>query len=253
MLAAAVASAQDTGALRELLARHVRPGRIGAVDLNVVDYSQLRGDPLYAKAIDELAATDPDGLPADSDRFAFWINAYNLLAIKTVVDHYPIASIRDAGSFFSPVWKKPAGVVGGKSYSLDDIEHGILRPRFKDPRAHFAIVCASVSCPDLRAEPYEGARLSAQLDDAARAFLANPSKGLVVDAAANTVTASSIFRWFGEDFATGGGVIAFVRVKAAPPLAARVAGFGDGDLAWMSYDWSLNDAVRAQQDSVRER
>jgi hypothetical protein len=229
-----------------LLARHVRPGRIGDVDLSVVDYAALRGDPLYAKALADLASTDPEALPGQADRFAFWINAYNLLAIRTVADHWPVAGIRDLGGVFSPIWKKPAGVVGGRTLSLDEIEHGILRPRFRDPRVHFAIVCASVSCPDLRAEPYRGARLSEQLDEAARIFLANPAKGLRLDEGSRTLAVSSIFRWFAEDFAAAGGILAFVRARAEPPLASRLAGFRDADLAWIDYDWSVNDAGRSR-------
>lgn len=247
-LVVAVASASPAvagDAYRDLLARHVRPGRIDGVALNVVDYAGLRADPLYATAVGDLAKADPDALPAQSDRFAFWINAYNLLAIRTVAEHWPLAGIRDAGSFLWPVWKRPAGVVGGRTMSLDEIEHGILRPRFADPRVHFAVVCASVSCPDLRGEPYEGPRLAEQLDDAARTFLANPAKGLRVDPKARTLAVSSIFRWFGDDFAPGGGVVAFLRAKAAPEVAASLAGFTDADLSWIDYDWSVNAASRA--------
>jgi hypothetical protein len=177
---------------------------------------------------------------------AFWINAYNLLAIKMVVEHYPLASIRDAGSFLWPVWKKTAGLVGGNAYSLDEIEHDILRGRFHDPRVHFAIVCASVSCPDLRVEPYDAASLDAQLEDAARAFLANPAKGLVANQAAASVSVSSIFRWFGADFAGAGGVLAFVRAKGDAAVVASVAGRRDDELGWIDYDWSLNDSARSR-------
>lgn len=240
----AAATAQNGQAWRGLLARHVRPGRIGGVELNLVDYAALRTDPLYAEAVAELAAADPDAIVAEADRFAFWINAYNLLAIRTVAEHWPVAGIRDVGGFLSPVWKRPAGVVGGRSLSLDGIEHGILRPRFRDPRVHFALVCASVSCPDLRAEPYDGARLSVQLDEAARSFLSNPAKGLRVRRGALEV--SSIFRWFADDFAGSGGVTTFLRAKAPPDVAARLAGFTDADLSWIDYDWSVNDASRAR-------
>lgn len=244
---AAAASPADAGdAYRELLARHVRPGRIAGVTLNVVDYAALRVDPLYARALDELAAADPDSLPGEADRFAFWINAYNLLALRTVADHWPLAGIRDVGSFLWPVWKRPAGVVGGRTVSLDEVEHGVLRPRFADPRVHFAVVCASVSCPDLRAEPYEGSRLPAQLDDATRAFLSNPAKGLRVVGNAGRVQVSSIFRWFAQDFVAAGGVLAFVRAKAGPESVARLAGLTDDDLAWIDYDWSVNAASRSQ-------
>ena len=119
-----------------------------------------------------------DGLAGERERFAFWANAYNLLAIKAVLDQYPTRSIRDGGSLLQPIWKKKVGTVAGREYALDDIEHGILRREFKEPRVHFAIVCASLSCPDLRPEPFGAERLDAQLDEQTRAFLANPTKGL---------------------------------------------------------------------------
>lgn len=226
-----------------LLARHVRPGRIGDVDLSVVDYAVLARDPDYAAALRDLAAADPDALASEADRFAFWINAYNLLAIRTVVDHYPVSGIRDVGSFLFPVWKREAGKVAGRPVSLDHVEHAVLRPRFRDPRVHFAIVCASVSCPDLRAEAYDGARLDEQLDDAVRRFVANPAKGVAVG---GTVRVSSIFRWFADDFGPAG-VVAFLKARMEPAAASRLAGLRDGDLDWIDYDWSLNDAARSRR------
>src|SRR4030095_12503639 len=136
------------------------------------------------------------------------IDAYNILAIDLVARHYPVASIRDLGSLLRPVWKIEAGRVGGRAYSLDEIEHGILRP-LGDPRVHMAIVCASVSCPSLAREPFVAARIDAQLDAASARFVANEQKGVRVEA--RGVRLSKIFDWFAADFAAGGGVLAFVR------------------------------------------
>lgn len=213
------------------------------MDLNVVDYAAVARDPDYAEALRALAAADPEALAGQADRFAFWINAYNLLAIRTVVDHYPVAGIRDVGSFLFPVWKREAGIVAGRPVSLDHVEHAVLRPRFRDPRVHFAIVCASVSCPDLRAEPYDGLRLDEQLDDAARRFVANRAKGLAIGP---TVRVSSIFRWFADDFAPAG-VVAFLKPRVAPAVASALESRRDGDLEWIDYDWSLNDAARSRR------
>lgn len=246
ILAVTVAPVCAGDAYRDLLAHRVRSGRIDGVALSVVDYAALRADPLYASAIEELAAASPDSPATEDERFAFWINAYNLLAIRTVAEHWPVDGIRDIGSFLRPVWKRPAGVVGGRTMSLDEIEHDILRPRFTDPRVHFAVVCASVSCPDLRAEPYDGQRLSAQLDDAARTFLSNPGKGMRVNEKARKLQVSSIFGWFADDFAKGGGVTAFLRAKAAPDVVALLTGFTDADLGWIAYDWSVNAASRSE-------
>lgn len=162
------------------------------------------------------------------------------------MEQYPTTSIRSGGGLFRSIWKTRIGIVAGREYALDDIEHGILRKGFKDPRVHMAIVCASVSCPDLRTEPYVAERLDAQLDDAARMFLANRGKGLVVGTDGRTAEVSAIFKWFREDFSAAGGVAAFIRSKADPTLASRISGLTDGGLSYLHYDWSLNDAVRAQ-------
>ena len=233
-------------AYRALLARHVRPGTVDGVRLNLVDYAALAEDPSYRAALADFANADPAALPSDGDRMAFWINAYNLLAIETVVDRRPIASIKDGGSFLFPIWKKKVGRVAGRDLSLDDVEHGILRKDFAEPRVHFAVVCASLSCPDLRAEPYEGARLDAQLDDQAARFLGNPTKGMRLSADGKAAAVSAIFKWFAGDFDRVGGVAAFLRAKAPPELKPRMSALEDAGLSYLDYDWSLNDARRAQ-------
>jgi uncharacterized membrane protein YdjX (TVP38/TMEM64 family) len=171
-------------------------------------------------------------------------NAYNLLAIKAVLDQYPTVSIKDGGSLFSPIWKKSIGAVGGTPYSLDAIEHGILRKAFREPRVHFAIVCASLSCPDLRPEPFVAARLGAQLDGQIAAFLGNPAKGLAPGADGRSARVSSIFKWFAGDFEGSGGVAAFIRAKAASDVAVRIRALTDAGLSYLDYDWSLNDTAR---------
>ena len=238
------ARAIDYGTYARLLGAHVRAGSVAGVRLNLADYGAMKGDPDYVRSLDDFARAEPERLASKADRFAFWINAYNLMAIKAVLDQYPTASIRDGGSLLRPIWKRTIGTVARTEHTLDDIEHGILRREFGDPRVHFAIVCASVSCPDLRAEPYEGARLDAQLDDAVRRFLANRKKGLVPGADGRTAQVSSIFKWFGGDFAGAGGVAPFIRAKADPALAPEVTGLTDAGLSYLPYDWSLNDAAR---------
>lgn len=225
-------------AYRRLLARHVSPGVIDGISSTLVDYGALRADPDYARALDDFATADPARM-SRAERFAFWINAYNLMAIRTVVDRYPMQSIKDGGNLLFPIWKKRVATVAGAERTLDEVEHGILRPEFGDPRVHFAIVCASLSCPDLRAEPYVAERLDAQLDDAARAFLANPSKGLVVTEKGDGVRVSPILKWFADDFAGGGGVPAFLRANA--PATVPRAALEPGAIAYLDYDWGLND------------
>ena len=199
----APAYAGEDDAYARLLKAHVRPGVVSGIKLALVDYRAVKADPAYAQALNALAESRPDALTSDAERIAFWVNAYNLAAIKAVLDQYPTKSIKDGGSLLSPIWKKKVATVGGTPYSLDDIEHGILRKAFKEPRVHFAIVCASLSCPDLRAEPYDAARLDAQLDQQAAAFLSNATKGLKPGADGKSARASSIFKWFAGDFGLG--------------------------------------------------
>ena len=226
----------------ELLAAHTR--RVERAAGTVVDYRALARDPAarrWHRLLAELAAT-PE--PDDRDeRLAFWINAYNILAIDTVVRSHPIRSIRDAGSFLRPVWKREAGVAGGRSVTLDEIEHAILRP-IGEPRIHAAIVCASTSCPSLRRTPFTAAGLDAELDDAMARFLASPEKGLRIDRIDSRITLSRIFDWFEEDFEARGGVLAVVTRHAPEADRDWLARNGArAELDWFDYDWSLNEWI----------
>ncbi|HHM05083.1 MAG TPA: DUF547 domain-containing protein [Gammaproteobacteria bacterium] len=231
-LTAPLAAAEpDWRAYADVLQRHVKPGRIHGVDLKVVNYTALKADPDWHRTVAALAAFDPATLVNRQERLAFYINAYNILAIKTVVDNWPLTSIKDAGGWLQPVWQRPAGSVGGHTVTLHHIEHEVLRP-MGEPRIHMAIVCASVSCPDLRPEPYRGAQLDRQLDEQTRAFLNNPQKGLRHQG--GDVHLSRLFDWFEDDFQARGGVAAFVR-RHRPGLPAAFD--YDADLP---YDWALN-------------
>jgi hypothetical protein len=238
----------DHSAWDRVLARHVRPGRIHGVDVAVVDYEALRrGDADYDAYLGQLAAADLSGL-SRAELLALWINAYNALCIKVVLDHWPLESIRDAGGkIFGQVWKKPAGTVAGKVRSLDEIEHEVLR-KMDEPRIHAAIVCASVSCPDLRAEAFVADRLDVQLDEQTHLWLASPEKGMRLDRERRTLYLSSIFDWFAEDFRkSDGSVPAFVARYA--PKAERgfiLQNAGALKLKYLDYDWALNAASRAE-------
>jgi len=214
-----------------LLQQHVHAGVIAGIRLNQVDYPAIRHDPRFGDAIRQIAGFHLQQLRSREERMSFYINAYNLLAIKIVTDHWPVDSIKDAGSLFTTVWKKPAGTVGGQAVTLDQIEHHILRP-MGDPRIHMAIVCASVSCPDLRPEAYTAAHLDAQLNDQARRFLANPGKGLRLES--RHIRLSRIFNWFETDFRVYGGVRQFIlKFRADLPTNYEI----EPDL---HYNWSLN-------------
>ncbi len=230
----AVAEEPDWGDYAAVLADHVRPVTRHGVRLHGVDYPALARDPRFRRALAAVEGFDPARLDGRAERLAFHINAYNLFALRLVADHWPLASIRDLGHWYRSVWDETAGRLGGRPVTLGHIEHQVLRP-MGEPRIHLAIVCASVSCPDLRREPYTAARLEAQLEDRARRFLANPGKGLRLEGGVAHV--SSIFDWFAEDFDAVGGVAAFVR-RHRPGLAAVPI------QADLPYDWSVN-AVEA--------
>ena len=237
------AEALDEALYARLLERHTR--EVPDVARTRVDYAGLAGSADWRRLVANVGHTRPAALADRDSRLAYWINVYNILTIDLVLQHYPVDGIRDIGHLLRPVWKRPAGLVAGRSYSLDEIEQRILRP-LGEPRIHAAIVCASVSCPALRREPFTAAQLDAQLDAALRGWLANPEKGLRIDRTTGTLWLSRIFKWFEEDFEAQGGVIPFI----APHL-------GDRDRAWLErhgtgasiehldYDWSLNDLARA--------
>lgn len=201
-----------------------------------VDYAGLARDPAWRPFVASLAAAVP--LEERGARLAFWVNVYNVLAADMVVRHLPIGSIRDVGSLLRPVWKRPAGTVAGRTVTLDEVEHAILRP-LGDPRIHAAIVCASTSCPALRQEAYRAERVDAQLDDAVRAFLAHPGKGLRVED--GQVRLSRIFDWFAADFEAAGGALAFARPHLVAPVRGALDALGPSPrVVWFEYDWSLN-------------
>lgn len=196
-----------------------------------------------------------------AERMAFWINAYNAFMLRSIIDHYPIRgswpsfypknSIRQIdGVFTGRKWS-----AAGRSLTLDDIEHEVLRREFQDPRIHFAINCASIGCPPLAAEPYVAARLDAQLDAAATRYLASDRR-LVLDR--GTLRLSKIFKWFGGDFEarfTAAGpagrsdtdrALLAVVAKYGPPAAQDAARRPGARLAYLDYDWSLNDTATAR-------
>ena len=187
-----------------------------------------------ADYVDELAATTVTELGADA-QLALWLNLYNALTAAAVLDAYPVDSIRAIDG----VWEADRVTVEGRDLSLDDIEHGIVRPVFEDARIHYAVNCAAVGCPDLAAAPYRADALDAQLDAAARAYV-NDARGVRIGVGGG-VTASSIYNWFQEDF--GGGeaaVLDHLERYAEPALAADLANASGID--GYAYDWALNDA-----------
>ena len=194
-------------------------------------------------------------------KVAFWVNAYNALTLKVIIDNYPIkASFLRSISYPSNsirqipgVWKKVKFRVMGRNMTLDEIEHRVLRVEFNEPRIHMALVCAAMGCPPLRNEPYDGDRLSPQLDDQALKFLADADK-FRIDRQADTVRISKIFDWFGEDFVKTykprTGFVGHDEQTAAPlnfisdHLSDQKAAYLRSrkySVKFLDYDWALNE------------
>ena len=227
-----------------------------------VDYAALTADRTSLdRAVTELdaPAAGEESAWAPEQRMAFWINAYNAFTLRAIVDNYPIRggwltrSPRNSIRQIDGVWTNLKWRAAGRTVTLDDIEHRILRPTFKDARIHFAVNCASISCPPLATEPYRARTLEAQLDAAARLFLASP-EGVRVDG--NTLRVSSLFKWYGEDFtehypaivpgsrAERERAILGVIAKYGSAAAAELARSGRPAIRYLAYDWSLNDTQR---------
>lgn len=229
-----------------------------------VRYSDLKSDRAsldqFVSQLRRLGRETYESWPTPA-RIAFWINAYNALTLRAVIDHYPIrssflASLRFPSNSIRQipgVWDEWTFEVMGRTLTLDGIEHGILRKQFTEPRIHMALVCAAVGCPPLRAEPYSGEDLDAQLEDQTRRFLADPTK-FRVDRKDHIVLLSPIFEWYGEDFvgrytpASGfshhdaqiAAVLNFIGLHVSPELRSYLAK-GDYDVRYLGYDWSLNE------------
>lgn len=225
----------DWSAWDTVLARYTKPATVDGVKIMAVDYAGLRAEKkLVSRLLEQLRRFDPAGL-GRKQRMSFWINAYNLGAVKMVIDHPGIASINDAVPGKGKVWKTPILEIGGRDYSLNEIENSILRP-LGDPRVHFAIVCASVSCPDLRRESYRAGRLDRQLDEQVRLMLKHPRKGLRIDEAGKKILVSRIFKWFTKDFGGSAGIRQFLS-RYAKRLPRS---FADFTIDYLDYDWKLN-------------
>lgn len=224
--------AEDQTPLYDELQQYVKDGQ--------VDYTGLKKKEAQLDVyLGYLATTDPAQL-SEKDRFAFFINAYNAYTIKLILTNFengqPPASINDIGSFFKKPWSIQFVKIGGRTYTLDNIEHDILRPTFKDPRVHFAVNCASKSCPPLLSEPYSGENLDQQLDANTRAFIANSQENRLEG---DTLSVSAIFKWFKEDFAYD--PVGFFEKYAEGDLQKELAARTDQlKLKYLDYDWSLN-------------
>ncbi|WP_236025605.1 DUF547 domain-containing protein [Algoriphagus oliviformis] len=205
----------------------------------MVDYRGfIREKPKLETYLKLLSENAPDRKTwPKNEQLAYWINAYNAFTVKLIIDHYPVQSIRDLGPSLKipglkDVWHYEFFQIGGVDASLDEIEHGILRKEFDEPRIHFAINCASVSCPPLLNEAFTSEKLESQLNKVALAFVNDRLRNRI---SADRAELSSIFSWFKEDFTKKGTLIDFLnrysQVKLKP----------DAKISFLDYNWALNE------------
>jgi hypothetical protein len=228
----------DHSLWQRLLKQYVVVGEDG---LARVDYARFKGEGAkdLERYLQHLQRIDVGGLTRP-EQFAFWVNLYNARTVDIILAHYPVGSIRNirlSGFLFPGPWREKVVTVGGERLSLNDVEHEILRPIWKDPRIHYAVNCASVGCPNLMREAFTGENVEALLEKGAGDYVNSPRGVRVTDAG---VRVSKIYSWYDEDF--GGsekGVLDHIRRYADADLAARLAVVRR--IAGYDYDWSLND------------
>jgi hypothetical protein len=234
----------------QLLARYVHPGEDG---IHRVRYAEVT--PASRRALERyilnLQQVPVRRLHRD-EQLAFWINLYNAVTVDIVLQYYPVDSIRDIdispGLFAQGPWGKKLLEIEGQNLSLNDIEHAILRPIWKDPRVHYGLNCASLGCPNLQRRAFTAENASELLDAAARDYVNHP-RGAAVEG--SELHVSSIYSWFRQDFGgSDAAVIAHLMAYALPDLAASLQAI-DG-IAGDDYDWRLNATVEYESDAVAD-
>lgn len=215
-------------------------------DVNYTDWKKNDSEALETY-LGSLASADTNKRASKSHQLAFWINAYNALTIHGILEKYPTSTIRNhtAKLFGYNIWKDLKVTVGDNAYSLDDIEHEILR-KMDEPRIHFAIVCASHSCPKLLNEAFDAHKLDAQLSQNAIGFFANPEN---YEFDGNKVKLSSILDWFGEDFGDNSSEVLQAITAYLPEEDAAALAEAEGNLkvSYLPYSWKLNDQKTAKK------
>ncbi len=202
----------------------------------LVNYKGLQKDKAELDSyLKTLSNNAPQSSWSQDEQKAYWINAYNAFTVSLILQHYPVKSIKDiAGKIYkiNTPWDIKFIDIGSKKYDLNNIEHSILRKQFNDPRIHFAIVCASMSCPRLRNEAYTAAQLNAQLEDAGRDFLNDKSRNRI---SADKAELSKYFSWYKGDFTKNGSLVDFVNKYSQTKMNA------DTKIGSLNYNWSLNE------------
>lgn len=240
IIAAGNLSAQDHQLFTDVLKKHVRNG--------LVDYKNLKVDNTFDKYLSQLRATNPDKFDRN-EKLAFWINSYNAFTLQIVIDNYPIESITDlhtGGKIIGyllgkTVWDKEFITINNKKYSLNDIEHKILR-KLNEPRIHFAIVCASASCPELLNEAFESNTLEIQLERQTIRFLEDKTRN-DFDLKNKNANISELFNWFEEDFGESDeDILKFIAKYVSKNISTEIlSNISKWSISHKDYDWSLNE------------
>lgn len=241
--------ALDHGIWNRLLAAHVLP--INGGKSTAVDYQGMKADrqelKQYLKALSTINETQFNQWPKQ-DQLAFLINAYNAWTVELILTQWPdLKSIKDLGGFFSSPWSREFVALLGKTRTLDDIEHKLIRGsgHYNDPRIHFALNCASIGCPALRAEAYVGSRLDQQLNEQTALFLGDRNRNR---AESDSIKLSSIFKWYREDFEKGWQgfnrledfLLVYADALELSKAQAKQLKTGAADIEFLDYDWRLN-------------
>jgi len=235
---------------QELLEKHV--SAINNSHSTAVDYAAVKKDrPKLTRYLNALSKIDmPTFKQWSADKqLAFLINAYNAWTVELILTNYPeLESIRDLASFFSSPWSKKFIPLLGKTRSLDNIEHQLIRGdnKYGDPRIHFAVNCASIGCPALRAEAYTEAKLQQQLAAQTLRFLTDKSRNQFSE---GNIKLSAIFKWYGDDFALGfrgsdslsGFILLYQQALNLTPAQQVLLRAKDISISFLDYDWALND------------
>jgi hypothetical protein len=215
----------------ELLKKHVDAS-------GMVDYEGLLKEKSKLDAYLKTLSDNPPNKStwSEKEQLVYWINAYNAFTVKLIVDNYPTKSIRDLGPSLKiplvrDVWHYDFFTIGGEDFNLDHIEHGILRKEFNEPRIHFAVNCASISCPPLLNEAFVVSKLEEQLNKQAVNFI---NDGIRNKIKSDQIEISSIFSWFKGDFTENGSLIDFLN------RYSKVKIVKSAKISYLDYDWNLN-------------
>ncbi len=203
-----------------------------------IDYAGLRAESATLDGyLHSVARVDFDKLGRD-EKLVLLINAYNAFTLRLILDHYPIQSIKgipDADRWDAKRWN-----VGGNTWSLNEIEHEQIRPKFVEPRVHFALVCAAIGCPTLRNEAYRADRIDEQLDEQTRYVHAH-DRWFQLDARKGVVQLTKLYDWYGGDFKQVSGSVLDFAARYSPELKRLMDSGIKPRIEWLDYDWTLND------------